>query len=109
LRNARPQPLSRAPRKRGATLEKIEAALGTKGLMVFMHKLGTAFGEHAYVAGDGKVAGDGSMSPEAAKVRIAELDKDAAWNKAYLSGDADKKAEMSRLMAMAYPGVTNIR
>jgi hypothetical protein len=37
------------------------------------------------------------MIPEAARARISALKADAGWARRYLNGDADARAEMTRL------------
>ena len=84
-----------------AMLEKIENAVGTREMLKLFANIGKGLGEDAFIDSD-KSAGFG-MSPEAARVRIAQLKGDKDWSAKYLSGNADAKAEMERLMRAAYP------
>ena len=43
------------------------------------------------------------MTPEAAQAKLKDLRADKEWSQKYLSGNVDAKAEMARLMALAYP------
>lgn len=83
------------------TLEKIEGAIGTKEMLKLFSSIGKGLGEDAYV--DGGKSGGFGMSPEAARVRIGQLKSDPEWSSKYLSGNADAKAELERLMRSAYP------
>ena len=95
------------PHKDAAELEdvlvKIEGALGTKTTMKLWAAIGGGIGEHGFVEGDGGsgIGGTG-MTPEAARIRISELQKDKEWAKSFSSGDADKKAEWDKLHVTAY-------
>jgi hypothetical protein len=83
------------------TLEKIENAIGTKEMLKLFSSIGKGLGEDSYV--DGGKSGGFGMSPEAARVRIGQLKADSEWSSKYLSGNADAKAELERLMKSAYP------
>ena len=61
---------------------------------------GKGMGEHKVLTGNNSGFGD---SPAQAQQRIAALRSDPVWAKAYLNGDKDKLAEMTRLNAIAYP------
>jgi hypothetical protein len=82
-------------------LGKIEGAIGTKALLEQMAKIGRGLTEDRFTAGRG--ANSFGMTPEAARTRIADLRKDPTWSSKYLSGNVDAKAELARLMALAYP------
>ena len=81
-------------------LGKIEGALGTKGLLDLMAKIGRGQGEAEFI-GQGKTSF--GMSPEAARARIQSLKGDAEWTQRYLKGDADARAELERLHRLGYP------
>ena len=81
-------------------LGKIEGALGTKGLLDLMAKIGRGQGEAEFI-GQGKTSF--GMSPEAARARIQALKGDAEWTQRYLKGDADARAELERLHRLGYP------
>lgn len=82
-------------------LSKLEQGLGTKGMLEFMSKIGRGLTEHNFEGG--KSTNSFGMTPEAARSRVADLQADKTWSSKYLSGDADAKAEMARLMTLAYP------
>lgn len=93
----------RVMRSTGWTNEQLgamEKALGPKAFLQGFAKFGSLVGEHRFVGG--QEAGNFGMTPEAAKQRITDLQKDAAWTASYASGDADKKAEWTRLHQFAY-------
>ena len=83
------------------TLEKIEDAIGTREMMKLFARIGKGMSEDSFV--EGKSNNGFGMSPEAARVRLGQLKGDQNWSAKYLSGDADAKAEMDRLMRIAYP------
>lgn len=95
----------RAAREYGldeAKLSALENALGTSELMKLMVRIGRSQGEAAFVTGESKGSTFG-MTPAAAQQRIAALRQDPGWTAKYLNNDAEAKAEMSRLMSLAYP------
>ena len=63
------------PEEREEILTRMEGALGAKVTMNLWASIGAAISEHGYVAGD--TASTGGMTPEAARVRIETLKKDA--------------------------------
>lgn len=92
-------------------LNKMEGALGTAFTMRFWANIGKQMGEHGFVMGEGggdTGGGEGGMTPEAARVKIRELKADPVWSKKYTAGDADAKAEFSKLNAIGYPGKTDL-
>lgn len=79
----------------------IERAIGTKATLSLFAGLGSKFGvEINYV--DGKPAANG-LTPEAARVRIRELQADTAWAKRYATGGTGSPEfkEMMRLQEAA--------
>lgn len=82
-------------------LQKVENAIGTKEMLKFFAQIGKSMGEDNFV--EGKPSGSFGMSPEAARVRITQLKQDPDWTAKYLSGNADAKAELERLMRVGYP------
>lgn len=88
-----------------AAVDAMEKHMGLDGVMKFFHRLGTSMGEHAYIdggQGNGNF-GDLIMTPEQAQSRIAALKKDPDYREKYLKGSVKEKAEMDRLMKMAWP------
>lgn len=99
---------NRVLRAGGADTEKqkqLEQVWGPKFFREFFAKFGGMVGEHRFVGGENQ-QGQFGMSAEGAKQRIADLNKDAAWKAAFLNGDADKKAEWTRLHEVAYGTAT---
>lgn len=97
---------NRVLRAAGFTPEQqmaIERALGPKAFRQAFAKFGTLVGEHRFAGNEGQGQGGFQMSPEAARARIQDLQKDTAWRQAFLNGDADKKAEWTRLHEVAFP------
>lgn len=82
-------------------LNKMESAMGTKPLLELMAKIGRGFTEHNFEGG--RSTNSFGMTPAAAQQRINDLRNDKEWSSKYLQGNADAKAEMARLMALAYP------
>ena len=83
------------------TLSKMESGMGIKGMLEFMSKIGRGLTEHTFEGG--KSTNSFGMTPEAARSRVNDLKADPSWTSKYLQGDTDAKAEMARLMALAYP------
>ncbi|TFG66381.1 MAG: hypothetical protein E4H28_02135 [Gemmatimonadales bacterium] len=78
-----------------ADLEQMEAAMGTAQLFKFMHKMGSKLGEAAFV--DGGVPPSQTFTPDAARARLQELQKDKTWLDKYATGDSDAIREKNRL------------
>ncbi len=87
--------------ERQAILGKLEGAIGTKAMLEMFANIGRGLGEHK-VHSNGDPGGLG-MSPAEAQAKINSLKSDQAWTSAYLKGDATKKAEMERLIKIAFP------
>lgn len=85
----------------GEQLAAIEAGLGTGELLKFMARIGRGLTEHSFESGR-STTGFG-MTPEAAQARIAALRNDQGWSSKYLSGDAGARAELEKLMSVAFP------
>jgi hypothetical protein len=83
-------------------LERVFNSTGATGAMLeIFAAAGMGMGEHKMITNGS--SGMADTSPAGAQARIAALKLDPAWSKAYLNGDQAKKAEMTRLMAQAYP------
>lgn len=94
----------RAAREFGLNQEKlsaIEGAIGTGDLLKLMSQIGRGMTEDKFVSG-GSTNSFG-MTPAAAQQRVNALKADPAWSAKYISGDADARAEMQRLMSLAFP------
>lgn len=85
-----------------ATVGKLKQALGHDGLLKMMYNIGAKTGEAEYVSGDSAKT-FGSLTPAQASSRIQQLRQDKEWASKYLNGNTEAKAEMERLMRMAYP------
>lgn len=94
----------RAAREYGLNAEKLSAlenSLGTSEMLKLMATIGRAQGESDFVtSSSGNTFG---MTPSAAQQRISALRADKTWTAKYISGDADARSEMQRLMNLAYP------
>lgn len=91
----------------GATMDKLETAMGFAGVMKFMHSIGTKIGEGSFTSADGSGApvgfGEAILSPEAAKEKITSLRNDNDFVKRYTAGESTAKADMEKLHKWAYP------
>ena len=83
------------------SLTKMENGMGTAEMLKFMSRIGRGLTEHTFESG--KTSSGFGMTPDAAKNRISALQQDSEWTTKYLNGNADARAEMSRLMAVAFP------
>lgn len=79
----------------------IEQAIGAGEMLKLMSRIGRGLTEHSFEGGN-TTSGFG-MTPEAARQRINSLKADRDWSSKYLSGNADAKAELARLMSVAFP------
>lgn len=84
----------------GATIDKLEMAMGHQKTIKMLHDLGSKMGEDAFVIGK---SGGSALTPEAAQNRINALRADPGFTKNYLAGDVSAREEMARLHQMAYP------
>lgn len=94
----------RAAREFGLDASKLEAlenAFGTGEMLKFMSRIGRGLTEHTFEGG--RSATGFGMTPEAARQRISALREDRDFTGKYLAGNADAKAEMEKLMRLAYP------
>lgn len=80
----------------------VERAIGVGRAAKVFSSLGKALGEHRFHGGE-QAQTRFSMSPEAARTRILEVQADPAWMEKYMSGDSDKNAEFKRLHEIAFP------
>jgi hypothetical protein len=90
----------------GLTPEKVDAlqsALGYDGVMKMMADIGGKIGEAGFVGGDSGSNFNGVLTPSQAVARLANLQSDKEWVGKYMNGNMEAKAEMTRLMKMAYP------
>lgn len=84
-----------------AKLNAMENAMGTGEMLKFLSRVGRGLTEHTFESG--RTTTSFGMTPEAARQRLGALRGDPEFSSKYLSGNADAKAEMERLMRIAYP------
>lgn len=82
-------------------MHNIEAVLGTKATLKMWAAIGGGLAEGTFIDGQGGGPGGGAMTPEAARVKIAELKRDTEWVKRYNAGGAEEKAEFEKLHKIA--------
>lgn len=85
----------------GDKLSAIEAAMGTGDMLKFLSRVGRGLTEHTFEGG--RSTNSFGMTPEAARQRLTSLRADPEFSGKYLGGNADARAEMERLMRIAYP------
>lgn len=85
------------------TIDKLESAMGHKGVMDFFYKIGAKMGEGSFVTGEKTESFGNAMTPGQAKARIAERMSDKSWTADYIGGNKEKLAEMTRLQGFAFP------
>ena len=85
-------------------VDKLQTALGYDGVMKMMADIGAKIGESGFVSGDSSTSFNGALTPAQAVSKISVLQGDKDWTAKYLAGNAEARAEMTRLQAMAYPG-----
>jgi hypothetical protein len=84
----------------GEALPALEQALGSRGLIAFLHRVGSGLGEDSYETG--APARGFSLSPDQARARIDALKRDTGFGARYLARDAEATAEMDRLHRIAF-------
>lgn len=86
-----------------ATIDKLSDALGHKGTMQLLQKIGSKVGEAPFVSADSNQAFSGALTPGQAKDQIRTNMADKNFVSRYLSKDATAVSEMKRLHEYAYP------
>ena len=88
-----------------AKMDKLESALGLRGLLELSAEIGRGLGEHKGMPGEDNGAGTQfGMTPAAALAKINELMLDETFKSQYLDkGLPEAKARMNRLHALAHP------
>ena len=88
-----------------ATIDKMSLALGHKGTMELLHKIGSKMGEPDFVAGDNSERFGSALTPGQAKATIESRMADREWVKKYQMGGMQSAEfkEMQRLQAYAHP------
>lgn len=84
-------------------LAALRDTLGFDGAMKLFANIGSKLGEAEFHTGEGRSGSGGPMTPSQAVSKIASLQGDKEWVAGYLAGNVEKRAEMERLMKMAYP------
>jgi hypothetical protein len=85
----------------GATIDKIESALGYADTMRLFHKLGVGIGEDNFIQNGGGSGGNNqTFSPNGAQARINELRNDNDFVQKLSSGNAEALKEWDRLHRM---------
>jgi len=90
----------------GETIDKLEGALGLKGVLELTAKIGRGLGEHAMPTGSEEDSGNGlafGMTPGAAKAKIDELMLDKEFMGQYVDGRPQAVDRMTRLHSLAHP------
>lgn len=82
------------------TLNKVEGMIGFTELMNLMDGIAGKMAEDTFAGGGNK--GDSVNSPEGAAARIKALNEDKDFTARYLAGGAAEKAEMEKLIAIAF-------
>tara|TARA_B100000809_G_scaffold205492_1_gene207236 strand:+ start:5042 stop:5902 length:861 start_codon:yes stop_codon:yes gene_type:complete len=88
------------------TIDKLEQALGLRGVLELTAQIGRGLGEHASPQSQGEDSGDGlpfGMTPGAAKAKIGDLMLDKEFMSQYSEGNKQAGERMTRLHAIAYP------
>lgn len=85
------------------TIDKMSEALGHKGTMALLHKIGTRMEEPGFVAGDNTERFGSAMTPGQAKAEIQTLMQDKGFTAKLMAKDAEANAKWTRLHQFAYP------
>lgn len=91
------------------TINKLESALGLRGLLELTSKIGKGLGEHGLPSDQAADGGQQfSYSPAGAQAKIDELMGDTSFTERYMAGDKASLARITRLHAMAHPDVAKL-
>lgn len=74
--------------------EKIQGALGVKGMMDLFYKIGSGFTEDTFRPSGASSVGTFGMSVEAARAKVQEYKSNAVMRQAYISGDPKARQEL---------------
>lgn len=85
------------------TIDKISDAIGHKGIMNLLQKIGSKTMESDFVSGDGSTSFGSAMTPAQAKAEIKSRMEDKNFASRYMNKDSAAVAEMRRLHEYAYP------
>jgi len=87
----------------GEEIDQLQKVMGFDGVMKLFHNIGTKTGEHKFVGNDGGGSGFGGMTPEQARAKIIDLQKDLEFGKLVTAGNAEAKEKWNNLHKWAYP------
>jgi hypothetical protein len=93
----------------GDMMDKLEDALGYRGVLELSASIGRGLGEHGMPNG-AEDSGEGltyGMTPGAAKAKIGDLTLDKDFMEQYLAGRPEAVARMTRLHSLAHPEVAS--
>jgi hypothetical protein len=83
-------------------LAALRDSLGFDGAMKMFASIGEKMGEAEFHTGER--SNSGPMTPQQAVAKLTQLQQDKEWVNKYFAGNAEAKAEMSRLQSIAFPG-----
>ena len=92
------------------TVDKLESALGLRGVLELAAEIGRGLGEHRMPGDTDQDTGAGSrfgMTPAAAQEKINGLFLDEDFTRQYLDGHPEAVARITRLHNLAGPGVAS--
>jgi len=87
----------------GQTIDKLSEALGHKGTMQLLQRIGSRMSEDRFVASDSPGGFSNALTPGQAKAQIQSLMSDRDFTTRYLAGNAEAKAKMEALHKFAFP------
>ena len=88
------------------TVNKLESALGLRGLLELSSKIGKGLGEQVMPGEPAATSGsEFGLSPAGARAKIDELMSDSSFSQKYMAGDAPAVSRMTRLHSLAHPEV----
>lgn len=85
------------------TIDTLQGALGHKGVMEMLVKIGSRSGEDKFATGGNQSGFGSAMTPAQAKAEIQSLMADKNFTARYLNKDAEAVSKMAKLHEYAYP------
>jgi len=89
----------------GDQIDQLQKVMGFDGVMKLFHNIGSKTGEHKYISSDGGGSNFSGLTPEQARAKIIELQKDSEFGNALTKGNAEAKEKWDNLHKWAYPDV----
>jgi hypothetical protein len=92
-----------------AALDRLEAGMGTRGMLEHLARIGRGLGEQGFVGSENGAGGGASgfgMTPQAAQLKFTELSNDHAFMDRVRRGDSAALTEWNRIAGLAYPAGT---